>query len=130
VPATVAIEYADLFEFLEDYRSNLSQLQYTVALEGAKVGDDVALAVQVPVLGETVMVPARVMAPLPSGAGLQLDPDAPDGLPRLEGFYRFVGQLVEAMLRSGRFKVAGEWGEPSVQRPTAARSTRRTSRSS
>ncbi len=129
MPATVAIEYADLFEFLEDYRSNLSQLQYTVALEGAKVGDDVALAVQVPVLGETVMVPARVMAPLPSGAGLQLDPDAPDGLPRLEGFYRFVGQLVEAMLRSGRFKVAGEWGEgvaapaTAAARPAAAPST-------
>ncbi len=127
MPQTVPIEYVDLFEFLEDYRAHLSQLQYTAPLEGAAVGDDVTLAVRVPVLGDVVMVPARVMAPMGGQAGLQLDPDDPNGLPRLEGFYRFVGQLVEAMLRSGRFKVTGQWAEgaqPHVVAPAAAAASR------
>lgn len=122
MPETVPIQYSDLFEFLEDYRANLSQLQYTVPLAGTKVGDDVTVAVTVPVLGDTVMVPGRVMAPMKDQAGLQLDPDAADGLPRLEGFYRFVGSLVEAMLVSGRFKVTGQWAEgatPQIAAPSA-----------
>ena len=120
MPETVAIEYADLFEFLEDYRANLSQLQYTAPVQGGAVGDDVVLAVRVPVLGEVVMVPGRVMVPMSGQAGLQLDPDDANGLPRLEGFYRFVGQLVEEMLLSGRFKVTGQWAEGATPQVAVA----------
>ena len=120
MPETVPIEYTDLFEFLEDYRANLSQLQYTASMPSASVGDDVALAVRVPVLGEVVMVPGRVMAPMGGQVGLQLDPEDPNGLPRLEGFYRFVGQLVEEMLLSGRFKVAGQWAAGAAPQVAAA----------
>lgn len=110
----VPLTYAGLFEFLEDYRANLSQLRATIPADvGTRIGDEFVLEVSVPVLDEVVSVQGRVMYAQGGQAGLQLDPDAGDGLPRLEGFYRFTGKMVEAMLRSGRVKVTGQW-EPGA----------------
>lgn len=109
MPLSVPISYGDLFEFLEDYRQNLGRLQYTVpASEPAGVGDDVTLLVEVPVMDERVQLHARVMAPMGGQLGLQISQED-EGLAQLEGFYRFVGQVVEQMLVSGRFKVVGQW---------------------
>ena len=124
MPETVSIQYGDLFEFLEDYRTNISQLSYSVGMPTTplEVGDDVVLQITVPVMDEVVAVHGRVMAPMGDRAGLQLNPDDGDGLPRLEGFYRFVGRLVESMLVSGRFKVTGQWasGAAPAGAPRAA----------
>ncbi len=123
MPETVSIQYGDLFEFLEDYRANFSQLSYSVAMPTPplKVGDDVTLQIAVPVMDDVVTVHGRMMAAMGDRAGLQLNAEAGDGLPRLEGFYRFVGRLVESMLVSGRFKVAGQWtaGAAPAAAPTA-----------
>ena len=109
MPISVPIAYGDLFEFLEDYRQHLGQLQYTVKTdERAKVGDDVTLMIDVPVMNERVSVHGRVMAPMKGMVGLQLSQED-GGLAQLEGFYRFIGQVVEQMLVSGRFKVVGQW---------------------
>ena len=109
MPLSVPISYSDLFEFLEDYRQNLGRFQYTApSTETAAVGDDVTLLVQVPLMEERIAVNARVMAPMPGQIGLELSPQD-EGLAQLEGFYRFVGQVVEQMLVSGRFKVVGQW---------------------
>ncbi|MCP4869728.1 MAG: tetratricopeptide repeat protein [Proteobacteria bacterium] len=107
---SVPIQYDDLFEFLEDYRSSISQLQYIVPVDQpVNEGDAVAVEFTVPVLGEVVTAHGRVSSSEEGAAALALDPDAGDGIPQLEGFYRFVGSLVEAMLVSGRFKVTGQW---------------------
>ena len=112
MPHSVPIQYENLFEFLEDYRGAISQLQYTVPTRTLlRVGEDVAVQFMVPVLGESVTVYGQVAQSAEGMAAVQLDPDAGDGLPRLEGFYRFVGSLVEEMLMSGRFKVTGQWAE-------------------
>ena len=109
---SVPIQYDDLFDFLEDYRSSISQLQYTVPVDAPlNEGDPVAVEFTIPVLGEVVTAHGRVSGSADGAADLTLDPDAGDGIPQLEGFYRFVGSLVEAMLMSGRFKVTGQWAE-------------------
>jgi len=109
VAETIAIEYQDLFEFLEDYRANLSQLQYTVQTEGPPaVGDYYDLEIGLPVLGDTARVRGRVMAPMGANmAGLQLEANEGE-FAKLQGFYALVGRLVEEMLRSGRFLIAGQ----------------------
>ncbi len=111
MPVSVPIQYDDLFEFLEDYREAISQLRYTIPVdEPLPIGEAVAVQFYVPVLDETISVHGQVSEALPDDlAELSLDPDHGDGVPRLEGFYRFVGKLVEEMLVSGRFKVAGQW---------------------
>ena len=112
MPVSVPIQYDDLFEFLEDYRSSISQLQYTIPVdEPLNSGDEVAVQFTVPVLGEVVTAYGTVGEVDDEAADVNLDPDAGDGIPQLEGFYRFVGSLVEAMLTSGRFKVTGQWAE-------------------
>lgn len=109
------LEYTGLFEFLEDYRENLSQLRATVpAGPDTRIGDEYWIQVAVPVLDDVVPVVGRVMFTQDGAAGLQLDAEAGDGLPRLEGFYRFTGRMLEAMLRSGRVKVTGQWAEGAV----------------
>lgn len=107
---SVQAQYQDIFHFLEDYRINLSQLRATVPVPGpVSVGDDITIELFVPVLDERVFVSGRVMAPMGEFAGVQLDAEAGDGLPRLEGFFRFVGKLMANMLVSGRVKVTGQW---------------------
>jgi hypothetical protein len=119
VSVSVPIQYDDLFEFLEDYRSSISQLQYTIPIDTPlDKGDEVAVQFTIPVLGEVVTAYGRVTLASDGAADLALDPDHGDGIPQLEGFYRFVGSLVEAMLMSGRFKVTGQWAEGAV--PMAA----------
>ncbi len=114
MPETVPIQYGDLFEFLEDYRSSISQLQYTVSADGAvQKGEDVALAVAVPVLEEVVTLYGQVGGGADGAVAIQIDPEAGDGMSRLEGFYRFVGQVVESMLVSGRFQVTGQYASGS-----------------
>jgi len=121
VAVSVPIQYDDLFEFLEDYRSSISQLQYTVPVdEPLMEGEEVAVEFTVPVLGEVVTAHGRVSASAEGAADLTLDPDAGDGIPQLEGFYRFVGNLVEAMLLSGRFKVTGQWADGVTPRASGA----------
>jgi hypothetical protein len=105
VPETVPIQYGDLFEFLEDYRASISQLQYSLpAAVRSRKGDDIALAVAVPILEEVITLYGRI-----GDGGIHIDPESGDGMSRLEGFYRFVGQVVESMLVSGRFQVTGQW---------------------
>ena len=111
MPYSVPIQYADLFEFLEDYRANVGQLSYTVpATQPLMPGEEVAIQFMVPVLEEVVTVFGRVTSPMGEFAAVQLDGQG-DGVARLEGFYRFVGKLVESLLYSGRFKVSGQWAE-------------------
>ncbi|MEE2828167.1 MAG: hypothetical protein VX498_03180, partial [Myxococcota bacterium] len=106
----VPIQYSNLLDFLEDYRAHISGLNYTIPTsEPLKVGDEVEIAFSVPGLGETVQVSGRVVHSEPDRAGVEIAGDVGDGLPRLEGFFRFVGQIVEQMLLSGRFKVAAPW---------------------
>ena len=111
MPVSIPIQYDDLFEFLEDYREAISQLRYTIPVdEPLTEGEEVAVQFWVPVLDETITVHGRVgSCPEEDLEELVLDPDHGDGIPRLEGFYRFIGKLVEEMLVSGRFKVAGQW---------------------
>ncbi len=124
MPHSVPIQYENLFEFLEDYRGAISQLRYTVPTRTKlREGEDVAVQFMVPVLGEAVTVFGRTVQTAENMAAVQLDPEAGDGLPRLEGFYRFVGSLVEEMLVSGRFKVTGQWAagaQPMAAGPTPA----------
>jgi len=109
LPETVPIQYGDLFEFLEDYRAAFSQLRYAVPAGTVKEGEEVALAVAVPVLEEVITLYGQAGTANGEGAPVQIDPEAGDGMSRLEGFYRFVGQVVESMLVSGRFQVTGQW---------------------
>ena len=109
MPATVPIQYGDLFEFLEDYRASFSHLQYRLPASGMTPGDDVALAVSVPVLQEVITLYGQVGDGDDQAVGVHINPEAGDGMSRLEGFYRFVGQVVESMLVSGRFQVTGQW---------------------
>lgn len=120
----VAINYTDFFEFLEDYRSTLSIGQYTIPTDKPlKVGDDVVIALSVPVLNQTVELHGRVIAPMEGRAGIELDASQGAGMQKLEGFYRLVGRMVESMLTSGRFQVAGQWTPgmaPQAAAPGAA----------
>jgi len=111
VAVQVPIEYDGLFEFLEDYRAHISQLRYTIPTpEPLQVGEEVEICFSLPLLGEEVGVAGQVIQPLGDRAGVQLaGAGDDDGLARLENFYRFVGGVVEQMLRSGRFKVVGQW---------------------
>lgn len=109
MPETVPIQYGDLFEFLEDYRASISQLQYGIAPGSVQEGEDVALAVAVPILEEVITLYGQAGEGEGGGAAVHIDPEAGDGMSRLEGFYRFVGQVVESMLVSGRFQVTGQW---------------------
>ena len=122
----VPIRYDNLFDFLEDYRAHISELRYTIPMpEPLSVGQEVSVCFSVPLLGEDAPVAGRVMQLQEDRAGVQFSADGDEGLERLESFYRYVGQVVEQMLRSGRFKVAGQWAEgaappASVSTPTAA----------
>ncbi|MBN92618.1 MAG: hypothetical protein CL928_00875 [Deltaproteobacteria bacterium] len=124
MPHQVAINYDDFFEFLEDYRSTLSLGQYTIPSDKPlKVGDDVVISLSVPVLSETLELHGRVIAPMEGRAGVELDASQGDGMQKLESFYRLVGRLVESMLTSGRFQVAGQWMPgmaPQAGTPAAA----------
>ena len=111
----VPIEYDNVFDFLEDYRAHISQLRYTIPTpEPLATGQAVDIQFTVPLLGDVVCVPGRVMQGFGDRAGVQLSDEGDEGIPRLESFYRFIGQVVGEMLRSGRFKIAGEWGEGAV----------------
>jgi hypothetical protein len=119
VAVQVPIHYDNLFDFLEDYRAHISELRYTIPTpEPLAAGQEVSVCFTVPLLGEEVSVAGRVMQPQGDRAGVQFEDEGDEGLARLEGFYRFIGQVVEQMLRSGRFKVVGEWAEGA--RPAAA----------
>ncbi len=108
---TVAVTYDDLFEFVEDYRTNLKNLTRMVEVPSpVAVGDDVTVQINVPVFDEMIPLQGRVMAPMGNRAGLQLD-SGDRGLVLLNDRYRLLGRLVEQMLVSGRFKVTGEWSE-------------------
>jgi len=112
VAVQVPIRYDNLFDFLEDYRTHIKELRYTIPMaETLSVGQDVSICFNVPLLGDVVAVPGRVIQAQEDRAGVQLHSEGDDGLARLEGFYRYVGQVVEQMLRSGRFKVAGQWAD-------------------
>lgn len=117
---TVSRTYDDLIAFVEDYRTNLKNLTAMVEVPSpVNVGDDVAVQVRVPVLDEEVAIKGRVMAPMGNRAGLQLEGSDP-GLARLQDRYAMLGRLVEDLLRSGRFKIVGEWAEgaaPAVATP-------------
>ncbi len=109
MPLSVPISYGDLFEFLQDYRQQFGSLSYSApSIERANVGDDALLLVEVPVMDEQIQLRAQVTAASGGQVELRLFEDD-DGLGQLEGFYRFVGQIVEQMLISGRFKVVGQW---------------------
>ncbi len=109
MPLSVPISYGDLFEFLQDYRQQFGRLEYTAAVSDAAVtGDDATVLVQVPVMDERIQLRASVLEAAAGQVKLQLFADD-EGLGQLEGFYRFVGQIVEQMLVSGRFKVVGQW---------------------
>lgn len=120
MPETVPIQYDDLFEFLEDYRASFSQLQYPVMPGAVQEGDEVTLAVAVPVLEEVISLYGRAGGAEAEGQPVHIDPEAGDGMHRLEGFYRFVGQVVESMLVSGRFQVTGQWGAGGPSTATAS----------
>jgi hypothetical protein len=108
---TVPVTYADVFEFAEDYRANLRNLSKLVDVPSpVAVGDDVTVKLRVPVFDEEIALQGRVMAPMGTRAGLQLE-SGDRGLVLLEQRYRTLGRLVEHMLVSGRFKVAGQWAE-------------------
>lgn len=108
----IPIQYDNVFGFLEDYRAHISELRYTVPTpEPLVTGQDVTVVFRVPLIGEQIAVEGRVMAPLGDRAGLQLVAEGSDGMERLEDFYRYMGRVVEQMLLSGRFKVAGQWPE-------------------
>jgi len=119
---TVSRTYDDLIAFVEDYRTNLKNLTAMVEVPSpVNVGDDVTVQVRVPVLQEDVSIQGRVMAPMGDRAGLQLEGSDP-GLARLQERYALLGRLVEDLLRSGRFKIVGEWAEgaaPVDTRPAA-----------
>lgn len=116
----IPVEYADLVAFAEDYRSKLSSRQYMVADPGGlAVGDFVDLLVQVPAFGTQATVTGRVMAVMGEQAGLELQ-SGEEGLDQLEEFYRLTGRIVESLLRSGRFKVAGQWGADAAPQQVAA----------
>ena len=123
MPKTVPIQYHDLFEFLEDYRASFSQLHYPLPPETVSAGDEVALAVAVPLLEEVITLYGQASSE-EGGATVRIDPEAGDGMSRLEGFYRFVGQVVESMLVSGRFQVTGQWASGA---PTSGGSSSRDS---
>ncbi len=109
MPLSVPISYGDLFEFLQDYRQQFGSLSYSApSTEPAHIGDDATLLVEVPVMDERIQLRAQVTAASNGQVELRLFEDD-DGLGQLEGFYRFVGQIVEQMLVSGRFKVVGQW---------------------
>ena len=120
----VPIHYSDLFAFLEDYRTAIRASQYTIPTpEPVKRGDEVELQLTVPLLDGAVSLFGRVIAPMGPHAGVQLDLTEGEGPARLEGFYQFIGRLVESMLSSGRFQVTGQWAEgatPMVAMPAAA----------
>lgn len=122
----VPIRYDNLFDFLEDYRAHISELRYTIPTpEPLPVGQEVTVSFSVPLLGEDASVAGRVMQPQGDRAGVEFSSEGDEGLARLEGFYRYIGQVVEQMLQSGRFKVAGQWSEgagpaAAVAGPTAA----------
>ena len=118
-PVRTSLSYGDLFEFLEDYRTNLKQLTSTVPVpRPVRVGDDVAVAIKVPVFETDVVVQGRVMAPMGNQAGLQLDA-ADTGLKQLEEHYAFLGRLVKELLVSGRFQVTGQWADGAAPVATA-----------
>ncbi len=103
---TIPIQYTDLFEFLEAYRTSVGQGQYTIpCAEPLAAGQEVEIQFLVPVLGEVVSVFGQVVQPMGTTAVVSLRAEEGDGMARLEGFYRFIGRLVESMLVSGRFKV-------------------------
>lgn len=109
MPLSVPISYGDLFEFLQDYRQQFGRLEYTAASsDPASAGDDATLLVEVPVMDERIQLRASVTEAEAGRVKLRLF-EEDDGLGQLEGFYRFVGQVVEQMLVSGRFKVVGQW---------------------
>ena len=120
----VPIHYSDLFAFLEDYRTAIRVSQYTIPTpEPVERGDEVELQLTVPLLDGAVSLFGRVIAPMGPHAGVQLDLTEGEGPARLEGFYQFIGRLVESMLSSGRFQVTGQWAEgatPMVAMPAAA----------
>ncbi len=107
MPETVPIEYGDLFEFLEDYRASISQLEYAIPAGTVAEGEDVALAVAVPVLEEVITLYGQAGPGNGEGAPVRIDPESGDGMSRLEGFYRFVGQVVEARRGAGRCQGPG-----------------------
>lgn len=108
---TVPVTYDDLFEFVEDYRTNLRNLTKMVEVPSpVTIGDDVTVQINVPVFDEMIPLQGRVMAPMGNRAGLQLE-GGDRGLTLLENRYKLLGRLVEHMLVSGRFKVAGQWAE-------------------
>jgi len=110
VARSVPIQYTDLFSFLEDFRTSIRASQYNIPTpEPVDRGEDVELQFSVPLLEGTVSLSGRVVAPMGEYAGVQLDLAVGDGMERLEGFYQFVGRLVESMLSSGRFQVTGQW---------------------
>ena len=124
-PVRTSLSYGDLFEFLEDYRTNLKQLTSTVPVpRPVRVGDDVAVAVRVPVFETDVVVQGRVMAPMGNQAGLQLD-SADAGLKQLEEHYAFLGRLVKELLVSGRFQVTGQWADGAAPVAAAGAAPRR-----
>ena len=115
---SVPIQYNDVFSFLEDYRTSIRASQYTIPTpEPVERGEPVELQFSVPLLDGVVALSGRVIAPMGEHAGVQLDLSVGDGMARLEGFYQFVGGLVESMLTSGRFQVTGQWAPGAV--PTA-----------
>ncbi len=120
----VPIHYSDLFAFLEDYRTAIRVSQYTIPTpEPVERGDDVELQFTVPLLDGAVSLFGKVIAPMGPHAGVQLDLTEGQGPAKLEGFYQFIGQLVESMLSSGRFQVTGQWAEgvtPMVAAPGAS----------
>jgi len=121
VARSVPIRYTDLFSFLEDYRTSIRASQYTIPTpEPVAKGEEVELQFSVPMMEGVVTLAGRVVSPMGQHAGVQLDLTAGDGMARLEGFYQFVGRLVESMLMSGRFQVTGQWAEGATPMAYAA----------
>jgi len=123
VVVQVPIRYDNLFDFLEDYRAHISELRYTIPIppEPLSAGQEVSVCFSVPLLGEDAAVAGRVIHLQDDRAGVEFSGGNDEGLARLESFYRYVGQVVEQMLRSGRFKVTGQWAEGAS--PVASGST-------
>ncbi len=106
--------FDSLFEFLDTYRADIGDGYVGVAVEEGSPSSGMACSVtlHVPAFEEEVTIAGEVVDVLDDGVVVRLD-DAGEGFERLAWMFDLCGRVIEQMLATGRFKVAG--------RPSAGR---------
>lgn len=121
---TVERSYADILEFLDEYRTRLRGRRALVPGGGDLApGAALRLRLRVPVLDRAFEVPARVEATGEAGAVVVLEGEGVEAaLGEVDAFYQLAGRLMRALLQTGRFRVAavGEAARPAGPAPVAA----------